>query len=99
MVPAADRVNSVPAEDSTSVRDATTTFAPCAANPRHMARPMPRLPPVTSATLSRNVIAIFALPGAGVGHAAPGLGRRQRAAGLQQLDGDAVRRADEGHAA
>src|SRR5215510_10354428 len=57
MVPAAYVANSVPAEVSTSVRDATTTLAPCPAKPRHIARPMPRLPPVTSATLSRNVIA------------------------------------------
>src|SRR4051794_35014746 len=57
MVPAAYRVNSVPADVSSSVRDATTTLAPCAAKPRHIARPMPRLPPVTSATLLRNVIA------------------------------------------
>ena len=40
-----------------------------------------------------------ALPGTGVGHAGPGFGWWQRAARLQQLDGDAVRRADEGHAA
>src|SRR6185295_5893057 len=58
MVPAAYLVNSVPVDVSTSVRDATTTLAPCAAKPRHIARPMPRLPPVTSATLSRNVIVI-----------------------------------------
>src|SRR5687767_3307851 len=63
MVPAAYLVNSMPVDASTSVRDATTTLAPCAAKPRHIARPMPRLPPVTSATLSRNVIAI---PCAGV---------------------------------
>src|SRR5687768_2422801 len=56
MVPAAYLVNSVPVDVSTSVRDATTTLAPCPAKPRHIARPMPRLPPVTSATLSRNVI-------------------------------------------
>src|SRR4029077_359774 len=43
--------------------------------------------------------ALSALPRAGVGHAGPGFGRRQPFAGLQQLDGDAVRRADEGHAA
>src|SRR5688572_2816792 len=58
MVPAAYLVNSVPVDVSTSVRDATTTLAPCPAKPRHIARPMPRLPPVTSATLSCNVIAI-----------------------------------------
>src|SRR6266851_2173636 len=57
MVPAAYLANSVPAEGATSVRDATTTFAPCPAKPRHIARPMPRLPPVTIATLPRNVIA------------------------------------------
>src|SRR5215475_1076493 len=63
MVPAAYLANSVPAEVSTSVRDATTTCAPCPANPRHIARPMPRLPPVTIATLSRNVIATpYAVP-------------------------------------
>src|SRR5579863_940037 len=38
------------------------------------------------------------LPGTGVGHAGPGFGRRQRTTGLEQLDGNAVRRADEGHA-
>src|SRR3989442_4620059 len=57
MVPAAYLANSVPADVSTSVRDATTTLAPCPAKPKHIARPMPRLPPVTIATLSRNVIA------------------------------------------
>src|SRR5688572_6108440 len=57
MVPAAYVANSVPVDASTSVRDATTTLAPCPAKPTHIARPMPRLPPVTSATLSRNVIA------------------------------------------
>src|SRR5690348_7162732 len=41
----------------------------------------------------------FPLPGTGVGHAAPRFGWRQRVAGLQQLDGNAVRRANEGHAA
>src|SRR5579863_3537775 len=40
-----------------------------------------------------------ALPGAGIGHAGPGLGGRQRFAVLQQLDRDAVRRANKGHAA
>src|SRR2546425_3458249 len=57
MVPAAYLANSVPADVSTSVRDVTTTLAPCPAKPKHIARPMPRLPPVTIATLSRNVIA------------------------------------------
>src|SRR3954454_24664900 len=40
-----------------------------------------------------------ALPWTGIGHAGPGFGRRQRLAGLQQLDGDAIRRADESHTA
>src|ERR1700733_13864643 len=40
-----------------------------------------------------------ALPGTGVGHAGPGFGGGRRPADLQQFDGDAVRRADEGHAA
>src|SRR5271170_36527 len=39
------------------------------------------------------------LPRTGVGHGGPGFGGRQRTPGLQQLDGDAVRRADESHAA
>src|SRR5689334_10304862 len=39
----------------------------------------------------------YALPGTGIGHAGPGLGGRERLAGLQQFDGDAVRRADKGH--
>ena len=39
---------------SFSVRDATTTCAPAAANASDMARPMPRLPPVTMATLPRS---------------------------------------------
>src|SRR3954454_20407488 len=65
MVPAAYLVNSVPADVSTSVRDATTTLAPCRAKPRHIARPMPRLPPVTSATLSRNVTALSVVTAAG----------------------------------
>src|SRR5512132_1587731 len=56
MVPEANFSNVVPAELSTSVRAATTTLAPLDARPRQMARPMPRLPPVTSATLSCNVI-------------------------------------------
>jgi hypothetical protein len=44
---------------------------------------------------NHRAIVLPALPGTGVGHAGPGFGRRQRAAGLQQFDGDAVRRADE----
>src|SRR5690606_36854408 len=40
-----------------------------------------------------------ALPGTGVRHRRPGLGRRQGVALLQQLDRDQVRCADEGHAA
>ena len=39
---------------SFSVREATTTWAPAAANARDIARPIPRLPPVTMATLPRS---------------------------------------------
>jgi hypothetical protein len=39
------------------------------------------------------------LPGTGVGGPSPGFGRQQRATSLQQVNGDAVRRVDEGHAA
>src|SRR5919106_6825732 len=58
MVPAAYLANSVVAAVSTSVREATTTRTPWAARPRHMARPIPLLPPVTIATLPCNVIAV-----------------------------------------
>src|SRR5690606_37148827 len=39
------------------------------------------------------------LPAAGIGHRGPGFGGRQRLALLQQLDGNPVRGAHEGHAA
>src|SRR5687767_8228647 len=56
MVPEAYVSNVVPTEVSTSVRAATTILAPWAAKPRQMAQPMPRLAPVTIATLSCKVI-------------------------------------------
>src|SRR4051812_6124954 len=39
------------------------------------------------------------LPWTGVGHAGPGFGGRQCFAGLEYFDGDAIRRANEGHLA
>src|SRR4051812_36846558 len=52
-----------------------------------------------SSTTIQSMPGRHALPWTGVGHAGPGFGRGQRLAGLQQLDRDAIRRADESHTA
>ena len=56
MVPEEYFSNLVPSVRSTSVREETTTLAPWAASPRQMALPMPRLPPVTTATFPSNLM-------------------------------------------
>ena len=61
--------------------------------------PEPRIVGATSDAGRSAACAFHGLPGAGVRHARPGLGRRQRRALLQQLDRDVVRRAHERHAA
>src|ERR1043165_7478458 len=61
-------------------------------------RPASRITSTTPSAMATKIFPI-ALPAAGVGHGHPRLGRRQRAAFLQQLDGDAVGRAPEGNVA
>src|SRR5580698_3603513 len=51
--PPAARIASTVSSHASAFRLATTTWAPIAANPTATARPMPRLPPVTTATRSR----------------------------------------------
>ena len=56
---------------ASSLRDAMITSAPCSANARLIARPRPRLPPVTSATLpvmsNRLVVMVWGLRGSTAG--------------------------------
>src|SRR5690606_7100509 len=57
-------------------------------------------PARTAVAASRTIRrAVVKSPGSDVGHGGPGLGRGQTLAALQQLDRDAVGRADEGHMA
>src|ERR1043166_9220510 len=61
-------------------------------------RPASRITSTTPSAMATKTFPI-ALPAAGVGHGDPRLGRRQRAAFLQQLDGYSIRRAHECHVA
>src|SRR5262245_47445618 len=57
------RSRSAAAATPSSLREATATFAPAAPQPRAMASPVPRLPPVTRTTFpSRSMGAFMAAP-------------------------------------